>query len=60
MKIRGNINIHKNNNNLNSLLGKTPIAPTPSLGLQHITNSNISIANNNYFNMNTLSNDGNK
>ena len=60
MHIRGNINIPKNNN-LNLQLGKTPIAPTSSLGLQHITNSNISIANNNnYFNMNTLTNDGNK
>ena len=60
LHIRGNINIPKNNN-LNLQLGKTPIAPTSSLGLQHITNSNISIANNNnYFNMNTLTNDGNK
>ena len=57
---RGNISIPKSNN-LNLQLIKTPIVPTSSIGFQHITSSNISIANNNYFNnINTLSNEGNK
>ena len=57
---KGNINIPKNSNS-NLQFGKTPIAPISSIGLQHITNSNISIANNNYFNnINTLSNEGNR
>ena len=57
---KGNINIPKNSNS-NLQFGKTPIAPISSIGLQHITNSNISIGNNNYFNnINTLSNEGNR
>ena len=59
---KGNINIPKNNN-LNYQIVKAPIvAPTSSIGLQHITSSNISLANNNnyIYGINTLSNDGNK